>query len=799
MSTIWTKSCESEMFMRIRKAFRLQELSGSYWMRLTCSGRYRLWINGVAVARGPAHSGTDVQRVDELDVTAFLKIGLNRIAVQLIHFDYFTAQGLCEKPGFECSLTGPGVELQTDTSWKLSVDKAYQLPSFQRNNFYGPQEIYDARQTENWLTEEYDDTAWLPAVEVECPWGREIPRGVPFAKEFKVKPVAVFRIAEVLDQEHFPEMWHYQSYRSLAVTLLQDVPEEPTLSRIDDAKTLLADAPGFMTVTQPFADDPAQVDRRCATVIFDFGKELTGYTQFEIEGNAGAILDVVHGELITAGRVQAMRQGTHYADRYILREGRQTHEIYDWKGFRYIQLTFRNLTRPLTVHDLQVVFSSYPVTHAGSFRCEDTLLEQIWQTGAYTQQLCMHDRLMDCPWREQVQWLGDGRIQLVIIQNAFGANELCRKFVEDFAHSQHESGLIPSLSGTGGKASVRDIIDYALWWIVAVQDVVLFGADKQFVRTMLPHIERLLNFFRTYVNEDGLIENIPGWVFIDWAHLKREGCVAPLNGIYCMALHCAENLSLLAGDDNLAASCQQAIRRIEKNFHRVFWSEEHRLYRDCVTEDGPWEATFSQHTQVIAVLSGLAFTDTRTLMERTLSDARLVQTSPFFSFYLLEALGQVGLGTEAVAFIRERWGAMIRAGATTFWEEWQENGTYRDGAWAARPRSLCHAWSAAPTAWIGRYLLGIRSEPGQNNILFAPSVCGLSTASGAVPTKYGVVDVSWHVSGGQFYAELTLPDLEMKITFRPPTGYEDCAELMVNGTSYPRKTVSSKKKRKVIA
>ena len=25
----------------------------------------------------------------------------------------------------------------------------------------------------------------------------------------------------------------------------------------------------------------------------------------------------------------------------------------------------------------------------------------------------MHDRLMDCPWREQQQWLGDGRVQAV--------------------------------------------------------------------------------------------------------------------------------------------------------------------------------------------------------------------------------------------------------------------------------------------------------------------------------------------------------------------------------------------------
>lgn len=780
MKTIWTRSRDDEMFVRARRNFELLEISGPYQVKVTCSGRYRLWINGVSVARGPAHSGTDVKRVDELDVTRFLQAGRNQIAVQLTHFNYFTAQGWCAAPAFAFSLKGRDLSVESDTVWKMSVDAAFQLPSHRRNNMYGPQELYDARLEQDWQTEHFDDSDWPQAVDVECPWGREIPRGVPFRMEYDLRPVSVFKVAEVVDQEHFPEMWHYQSYQSLAETLLQDVPEETRLSSVHGAENLLDGASGSMTVVQPFADDPDRSDRYCASVIFDFGREITGYTRFEVEGNAGAMIDVVHGELITAGRVQAMRQGTHYADRYILREGRQRHEIYDWKGFRYIQLTFRNLTRPLMLHDLRVSFCSYPVTKAGRFKCEDKLLEQIWQTGAYTQQLCMHDRLMDCPWREQVQWLGDGRIQLVIIQNAFGANDLCRKFVEDFAHSQLENGLVPSISGAGSNGPVRDIIDYALWWILAVEDVISFENDETFVHETIPHIQRLLRFFGQYVNDDGMIENIPGWVFIDWANLCREGCVAPLNGIYAMALQCAERLARRAGETELANSCHQAASRIREKFHELFWSDEHGYYRDCVRATGPYADGFSQHTQVIAVLSGLARVSLRDLMERTLADKTLVQTMPFFSFYLLEGLVRVGMGREAVDFIREQWGRMIHSGATTFWEEWQVGGTYRDGFWAARPRSLCHAWSAAPTAWLSRHVLGIHRDEQTNELRFAPQCCGLSTASGSVPTRHGMVDVFWTVLDGQFRAELTLPQEDLMIDFQEPEEFEGASELIIH-------------------
>jgi alpha-L-rhamnosidase len=754
MSVIWSTNRDREMFLRARRSFDLDGIKGVYQVRLTCSGRYRLWINGEPVSRGPAHSGTHVKRVDVLDVTQHLVHGRNQIAVQLIHFDYATAQGVCEKPGFEFSLSGQGVQVISDSSWKLSDDTAYQLPSFRRNNFYGPQEIYDAREEEPWISAEYDDSAWPQAVEVDRPWGPEIARGIPFAAEGNIKPVSVVRIAEVLDQEHFPAMWNHQSYQSLAVTLLQDIPEEPALTQVAGAESLF-EGTGAMTVMQPVMNDPDQIDRRCATVIFDFGKEITGYTHFEVSGNAGAMIDIVHGELITAGRVQAMRQGTHYADRYILREGRQRHEIYDWKGFRYIQLTFRNLTEPLTVHDLGVAFSSYPVIYRGGVLCDDELLEQIWQTGAYTQQLCMHDRLMDCPWREQAQWLGDGRIQLLILQNAFG-----------------DAG--------------QDIIDFALWWIVAVKDVALFEGDKRFVREMLPHMEKLLSFFAGHLNDDGLIDNIPGWVFIDWANLDRKGCVSALNGIYYMALKCAEDLNRWVGEDRCADKCLNARLRIEKHFHRIFWSEESRLYRDASASD----RSFSQHTQVIAVLSGLARTDAGELMRRTCVDKDLVKTSPFFSFYLLEALGQVGMGAEAVEVIRDRWGAMLKAGATTFWEEWQTNGTYRDGCWAARPRSLCHAWSAAPTAWMSRYLLGIRQDELDGPLLFAPCPGGCSEASGSVPTRYGTVRISWVVADGEFSAKLTLPPGCPEPSVTVPDGFQTKTVAMVH------QAAASEKKRR---
>ncbi|TSA33733.1 MAG: hypothetical protein D4R65_07300 [Verrucomicrobiaceae bacterium] len=773
MSSIWLAGLEKadEVFLRARKSFRANRDASPCILRITCSGRYRLWLNGVPILSGPAHSGTAVKRVDEFDLSGHLREGDNLLAVQLIHFRYFTAHAFCPEPAFWCSLQGWGVE--SDTTWRMSRDEAFLLPSFRRNLMYGPQEIYDGRLEERWQSGDYDDSHWPQAIEVPTPWaGREIARGIPFIKESDVRSVAVSRIAEVVDQEHFPQMWNHQSYQSLAVTLLQDVPEEPSLTVVSGAANLVEIGEGCMEVVQPLANDPDQPERRCATVIFDFDREINGYAWLDVEGNGGAMVDMVYGELITAGRVQAMRQGTHYADRYILREGRQRHRVYDWKGFRYLQLTFRNLTRPLLVHGVGADFCTYPVELLGSLECGDPLIEKIWATGAYTQQLCLHDRLMDCPWREQVQWLGDGRVQLLVIQNAFGDARITRKFIEDFAHSQYENGFIPSISNP--ENGRLDIVDYSLWWLVALHDVALWDDDRAWVGEMLPHAEKLAAFFEPFVNAEGLIENIPGWVLIDWAPLGRAGCIAPLNAIYYLALCCLERLNRWLGCALQAERSARAADRISGNFHRTFWSEENGFYRDCVSPDDPVAGSrYSQHTQALAVLSGLSRVDNCELLKRTLEDRTLAQTSPFFSFYLLEALGSAGMAAEGLDFIREKWGRMIAAGATTFWEEWQTGATYRDGVWAARPRSLCHAWSAAPTAWISRHVLGIRRETPDGKLIFAPNPCGMSIAQGRVPTRHGVVHVAWSVREDGFHAEVTLPPRCPEAEFFPPAGFPD--------------------------
>lgn len=766
------------VFARARRVIDLSSRPERAEIRIATSGLYRLWINGRPAGRGPALSGADKRRYDILDVAEFLVEGVNVLALSLTHFELGTALSPKGDGALWVELECDGeVVTSSDTGWRFSVDLSFDPLATLRNNAYGPLEVYDTRREDNWRDADYDDSQWQSAVPCldlhgRLPWDELIPRGVPQCFEEDLTPQSVVRVGEVLAQEFSPTMWGRMAVQSLAVYLMQDVIEETRLTSIDNAEALIVSGEGVTTITQPSPTDHSQPEQFCATIVLDFGREIDAYGWIDVEGNAGAMVDVAYGEQLTGGRVQAVRQSTHYADRLILREGRQRHEVYDWKGYRYVQLTFRDLTRPLIVHGVGATFTSYPYEPNGRFECSDDVVSRTWQVGAYTQQLCTQGHMMDCPWREQQQWLGDGRVQLLIIQNAFGDRAITRKFIEDFADSQFDDGLLPAIS-----FKRNCIFDYALWWIQGIKDVCLFNGDLSLARAVLPRLIRLLDGVALSENGDGLLEDTPYHAFIDWANVGKTGCCAPMNAIYVIALNAAADTAAQIGEGDIAAQCRGKAQRIADVFHDKFWNEERGLYVDNIV-DGAQTDYFSQHTQSITVLAGLTRVNDNALLRKTVDDDSLVQTEPYFSFYLVEALAQSGLADVALDYLRRRWGKMLDGGATTFWEEWQVDGTYRAGRWTPRPRSHCHAWSAAPTAWLSRHVLGVRVEEYNGPVIVEPNHCGLEQANGIVPTRDGDIRVEWQVEGDRLVGTIEAPS-GVEIDLREPAGYEGKMEFAI--------------------
>ncbi|AFH62964.1 family 78 glycoside hydrolase catalytic domain [Paenibacillus caseinilyticus] len=501
-------------------------------------------------------------------------------------------------------------------------------------------------------------------------------------------------------------------------------------------------------------------------LIVDFGKELSGYLQFELDAPEGTILDWYGFEYMR----DDYRQDTFDLDntlRYVCKKGRQTYTSPVRRGLRYLMITVRGACRPVKLYGIQLLQSSYPVAEIGRFYCSDPLLNDIWDMSKHTTRLCMEDTFVDCPAYEQTFWVGDSRNEALVNYYVFGAAEIVKRCLRLVPGSGAQTPLYMDQVPSGWNSVIPN---WTFFWAVACTEYVRYTGDRAFANEIRPFVQSTLNHYLQHLDDEGLFR-FRGWNLLDWAPIDQpnDGVVTHQNAILVKTLREASQLSRLAGDAAGGAELQDAADRLKDAINEHLWQEEKQAYIDCIHQDGRRSGTISMQTQTAAYWCGIAEGERRERLRHYLLQppAEFVQIgSPFMSFFYYEALADLGAIELMLEDIRTHYGEMVRYEASTCWEMYAGSSVNR-----ANPhmltRSHCHAWSAAPGYVLGAYILGVRpADDGWTEVLVAPEAAGLQWARGSVPLpRGGRVDVSWEVLG-------TGADREMSLSVCAPRGVQ---------------------------
>lgn len=106
----------------------------------------------------------------------------------------------------------------------------------------------------------------------------------------------------------------------------------------------------------------------------------------------------------------------------------------------------------------------------------------------------------------------------------------------------------------------------------------------------------------------------------------------------------------------------------------------------------------------------------------------------------IEAEGSFNVMDETIKY----WGAMIKEGATTFWERYdpEEKGAEKYAMYGRKyGKSLCHAWGATPLYIIGRYIVGLKASENGKSFTLKPDLAGLKRFKAEMPLAKGSVKV----------------------------------------------------------
>jgi alpha-L-rhamnosidase len=710
-----------------RRTFELASTPSAFLIHMSADNRYKLYVNGELVSLGPARGDLYHWRYESADIARHLKPGKNVLAAVVWNFGALAPEAQITNQTGLLVQGDSATERVVDTGkqWKGIRDAAYEPvprgPEMMRFYFVvGPGDRVDgARYPWGWEQPDFDDSKW-PAAEVGSPGS---PR----------------------DSQDGPNRW---------MLVARTIPQE----ELKPQRILALRKADGITAPAGFPKEPAEVEipaHTKATLLLDQTYETTAYPELIVSGGKGARIRAGYAEALWLPGFEEKgnrdeitgKQFIGMNDLFIADGG--THRRFEtlwWRTWRYMQLTIETQNEPLTIDDLAGIYTGYPFERKAHFDAGSAELQKILDVGWRTARLCAHESYMDCPYYEQLQYVGDTRVQALVSLYMTGDARLVRNAIEQLNSSRTAEGATYSRAPSRLQ---QYIPPFSLWWIGMLHDYWMYQDDPVFVHAMLPGVRAVLSFFAARQKAAGSLGRVPWWNFIDWTKewsdgvppSLKDGSSAPLDLQLLLAYRWAADMEDALGSKPLAVEDRDAAHKLRATVRELYWDSGRKMFADT-----PDRRAFSQQANALAVLAEVVEgAEARDLIERVATDDSLVQCSIYFRHYLHSALNKAGAGDRYLDMLGI-WRTMLDRGLTT----WAET--------ADPTRSDCHAWGASPNFELFRTVLGIDSAaPGFKRVLVRPFLGKLTHVSGAIPHPKGEIAVSLTLREGKLEARVSLP------------------------------------------
>jgi alpha-L-rhamnosidase len=714
-----------------RKNIQLDAKPASFIVHVSADNRYKLYINQTLVSLGPARGDTYYWNYETVDLAPYLKAGKNSIAALVWNDgDYRPEAQITVRTAFIMQGNTAAEEVvNTNNNWKCIRDKAYQpLTGIGYHPYYvaGPGEQVDMNTyIKSWNAIDFDDSSWKNAIRIDA--GN--PKGTVNATGWMLVPSSL------------PQM--ELKYQRIAMLRKADGITVPkSFPAVKTALTIPANTSAILLLDQTY------LTNAFITLNFSRGKNAAiklSYAEAMFTSLTGPEGTVKSNRNDVDGKIFAGRKDSITADG----SANQTFTTLGWRTFRYIELKVKTGAEPLIIDDIYGTFTGYPFQLNAKLETGNPEMQKMLDIGWRTARLCAGETYTDCPYYEQLQYIGDARIQALVSYYNSGDDRLARNAINLMDHSRVAEGATLSRHPS---FTPQIISTFSLWYIGMLHDYWMYRPDSAFIKDKLEGERAVLSFFSKYQQADGSLKDTPYWNFVDWINDKgwdfgaapaANGNSAVLDLQLMWAYSQAAEMEAKIGLPAFAEIYIQKAAQLKAAIQKRYWDAGRQLYAD--TED---KQLFSQHTNTLAVLTGMVTdADATALCKKLLTDASLTQCTIYFKYYLHQALVKGGFGDDYMKWL-DIWRKNIDMGLTT-WAEISD---------LDHSRSDCHAWGASPNIEFYRTILGIDSDtPGFSKIKIEPHLGDIKNISGEIPHPNGKLSVSYKLEKSKWNMKLVLP------------------------------------------
>ena len=521
--------------------------------------------------------------------------------------------------------------------------------------------------------------------------------------------------------------------------MAEDYDKPPVPAGYSRYFTMRSQDPSVWEYTEQICE-PVRIEEREGGVLYEFESELTA--QIEISAPPAAGSDTGSAISIQQGQGSAPLPLTVYCGESEAEALDMVHCYYSWQPdpctgrcprcavrFAYIPGVRACDIRVRAVHQ----YVDIPVR--ASFHCDDPLLNEIWKAAERTFTLCSGIFFIDGIKRDKWIWSGDAYQSLFVNQYLMADADINRRTLLALRGNEHMT------------THINTIVDYTLFWLLGVRAHYEAYGDLAFVRRVWDKMTSLMEFCAGQTDENGFLIGREGdWIFIDWADLDKEGPLCAEQMLYAQCLDTMSMMSRQCGFPEKAETYRAQYDSLCEKINEYYWDEEKHAYIDSFVSG---RRHVMRHANIFAVLYGIAGEDRqREIAEHVLRNSEVPRiTTPYFKFYELDALCRLGYYGDVLSEIRSYWGGMLRAGAVTFWEEYdpaapeeEQYDMYGDRF----GKSLCHAWGASPIYLLARYFTGLHiTDIADGKYETDPQLSFFKELECTLPVGEKQVTVSW--------------------------------------------------------
>lgn len=762
-SPIWLAGRERQMnlFVGFRAVFR-SEAGGEAVLRVTGSSIYRIFLNGKFVGYGPARAAHGYYRVDEWELkdlaaenTAAIEVaGYNVNSYYLLDQAAFLQAEVVSDGKVLASTAGTGVRFEA-TILKGRVQKV-QRYTFQRpfSEYYRLSGGYD-----RWRT---DASAPFEKVKCEAVGAKKLlERGVSYPQFLLRQPVRYVSRGGIERNVVPAKPWRDRSLTGIGPKLKGF--KEKELEVIPSIELQKIKSKDVTELNEAYAPEKSLLLGDNSFEILDMGTNLTGFVGTQVWCRKKTRLFVTFDEILTEGDVDFTRMGCVNIVGYELEPGLYNLESFEPYTMKYVKLTV--LEGDCEIQKVYLREYANPDADGAQFACSDRRLNAIFEAGRETYRQNAVDIFMDCPSRERAGWLLDSLRTATVEYDLTGASRVARNYYENYLLApqleQLPAGMIP-MCYPADHCDGNFIPNWAMWFVIEIDNYVQRSGDRELADALKPKVTALLDYFKGFENEDGLLEDLEKWVFVEWSPANRfvQNVNYPTNMLYAEMLDTAGRMYNRPDLTAKAKELRDTIR--QQSYDGEFFVD------NAVRKDGKLEPTRNrtESCQDYAFYLDVAAPKTDVeLWKRLLAKfgPGRAKTGAYPEIYpanamvgnwmRLELLSRYGLCKQLKdEFVDYYYYMAERTG--TMWEN--------IGATA----SCNHGFASYVVHFLYRDFLGVRRIDQQARVVeLRFGDVGLDWCEGKMPTPDGMVWVRWHRS-------------EDKIRYRVdvPAGYKVLAE-----------------------